>query len=269
MDNAADTPGAHSGAPFPPLDVALLGEALRDSRLGMPLIYFPSLDSTNSHAFELAREGAAEGTLIMTDDQTAGRGRIGRTWKSLPGQQLAFSLVLRPTFPAHFLVMAAAVAVADAVSGVTGLPADIKWPNDVLVQGRKVCGILIETSEGFAVLGIGINANGSLADDPELGARATTLAQERGAVVSREALAAEVLRGLDRIYTALMSGGAAAQEDLRDIWRARLVTLGRPVTLRQGEATVAGVAEDVDADGALLLRLGSGTLKPVTWGDVE
>src|SRR5690242_21469608 len=147
---------------FAPLDHARLRTAISGLRLGHPLIYFPALDSTNSHAAELARAGAAEGTLVTTDDQTAGRGRIGRAWKSLPGQQLALSLVLRPAFPPHFLVMASALAVAAAIETVAGLTPAIKWPNDVLVDGRKVCGILIETSPGAAILGIGLNVNGSL-----------------------------------------------------------------------------------------------------------
>jgi BirA family biotin operon repressor/biotin-[acetyl-CoA-carboxylase] ligase len=251
------------------LNVAALEAANAGLRLGMPLIYFPALPSTNTHAAELARKGAAEGTLVTTDDQTAGRGRIGRAWKSLPGQQLALSLVLRPTFPPHFLVMAAALAVAEAVEAVTGLHPAIKWPNDVLVNGRKVCGILIETSPGYAILGIGLNVNGSFADDPDLSARATTLADAAGRELSREALAAEILRRLDGLYATLAGGGEAAQTEVRAAWRARLVTLGRHVSIAQHDATLEGVAEDVDADGALLVRLDDGTLRPITWGDVQ
>jgi BirA family transcriptional regulator, biotin operon repressor / biotin---[acetyl-CoA-carboxylase] ligase len=252
-----------------PLDVTALEAALAGLRLGTPLLYFPALPSTNTHAAELARGGATEGTLVTTDDQTAGRGRIGRTWKSLPGQQLALSLVLRPTFPPHFLVMAAALAVAEAVETVTGLRTAIKWPNDVQVDGCKVCGILIETSPGYAILGIGLNVNGSLGDDPDLAARATTLADAARHDHSREALAAELLRRLDALYAALAAGDAAARATLRMAWRARLATLGRRITVAQHDASLAGVAEDVDADGVLLLRLDDGTLRPITWGDVQ
>ncbi len=256
-------------ASFSRLDLARLRAALAGLRLGHPLIYFPALDSTNSHAAALAQTGAAEGTLVTTDDQTAGRGRIGRTWKSLPGRQLALSLVLRPAFPPHFLVMASALAVAEAIETVTGLTPAIKWPNDVLVGGRKVCGILIETSPGVAILGIGLNVNGSLADDAELATRATTLADAAGRDLAREDLAIALVRRLDVLYALLASGGTAAREQVRDVWRGRLVTLGRRVSIRQGGAEIAGVAEDVDADGALLLRRDDGTLQTITWGDVS
>lgn len=252
-----------------PLDHARLRAALAGLRLGHPLIYFPAIDSTNSHAAELARARAAEGALVTTDDQTAGRGRIGRVWKSLPGRQLALSLVLRPAFPPHFLVMASALAVAAAIETVSGLTPAIKWPNDVLVDGRKVCGILIETSPGVAILGIGLNVNGSLMGDADLAAHATTLAEAAGRELSREDLAVALIRRLDTLYALLASGGMAAREQVRTDWRGRLVTLGRHVSIRQSGAEIAGTAEDVDADGALLLRRDDGTLQTITWGDVS
>lgn len=268
MDTSSSAADAHASQ-TQALDVEVLRTALRDRRLGNPLIYLPALGSTNSYAADLAREGAAEGTLVTTDDQTAGRGRIGRSWRSLPGQQLALSLVLRPTFPPHFLVMASALAVAETIERVAGLATGIKWPNDVQVEGRKVCGILIETSAGFAILGIGLNVNGSLADDPELAARATTLAEALGRSLSREALAVELLHRLDDLYTLLLTRGEGGRRGVRDAWRQRLVTLGVRVSLVQGEQRVSGVAEDVDADGVLLVRRDDGVLQPVTWGDVE
>ena len=259
----------HAGLAAAPLDVEAVQAAIVPLRLGHPFLYFPAIGSTNTHAAELAREGAAEGTLVTTDDQTAGRGRIGRAWRSLPGQQLAVSLVLRPVFPPHFLVMASALAVAEAIEEVAGVAAAVKWPNDVRVAGRKVCGILIETSEGVAILGIGINVNGTLAGDADLAAQATTLAEAAGRPIAREALLAALLRRLDALYAELQTGGEAAQRSTRERWRARLETLGHPVRIQQGEQAVEGVAEDVNADGALLLRDSDGTLRTVTWGDVS
>ncbi len=252
-----------------PLDLDALTAALDGLRLGTPLRYFPALASTNTYAADLAREGAAEGTLVITDFQTAGRGRVGRVWKSHPNQHLALSLVLHPTFPPHYLVMASALTVADAIEDVTGLRAEIKWPNDVLLDGRKVCGILIETSLGYAILGIGLNVNGSFADDAELAARATTLADAAGHPVPREVLAAALLRGLDTLYAELSAQGELAHQRIRAEWRSRLVILGRHVTIQQGENARSGVAEDVDADGALLLRLDNGEPRTITWGDVS
>lgn len=264
-----DNRGSDLETAFAPLDVLDLQARLASIRLGHPLLYFPAIGSTNTHAVELARAGAAEGTLVTTDDQTAGRGRIGRVWRSLPGQQLALSLVLRPTFPPQFLIMASAIAVAETVEAHTPVPAEIKWPNDVLIAGRKVCGILIESSGGFVVLGIGLNVNGTLAGDWELAARAITLAEAAGRPVSREEAAASLLARVDALYSQLQVGGAEAQAEIREAWRARLLTLGRMVTLRQGEEEVSGFAQEVNADGALLLRLPSGGLRTVTWGDVE
>src|SRR5260221_6469460 len=112
------------------LNIAALHAALAGVRLGHPLIYFPTLDSTNTYAVEQARAGAAEGTLVTTDDQTAGRGRVGRALRSLPCQQLALSVILRPRFPSHFLVRAPSLAAAQAIQGLTGPPAALKCPND-------------------------------------------------------------------------------------------------------------------------------------------
>jgi BirA family biotin operon repressor/biotin-[acetyl-CoA-carboxylase] ligase len=271
----ARTPGAGDNEP---LRVAAIRHGLRGLELGNPIIYLPEVNSTNTYAADLVRAGAAEGTIILTDHQTAGRGRAGRTWKPLPNQQLILSFILRPSFPAHFLVMASAVAVAESIEEAEGMGAarvEVKWPNDVLVNGRKVCGILIETSDGVAILGMGINVNGALVGDAELAARATTLAAEAGRPIEREALAITLISLLDSLYRALNevgSHGAAAQRELRDRWRARLGGLGRRVTIRQTpqlSETLEGVAEDVDSDGALLLRLDDGQLRAITWGDVE
>ncbi|HEX6800028.1 MAG TPA: biotin--[acetyl-CoA-carboxylase] ligase [Ktedonobacterales bacterium] len=304
-DNAPPSGEQHGELVAAPLDVEAVQAEIVPLRLGHPFLYFPAIGSTNTYAAELAREGAVEGMLVTTDDQTTGRGRIGRVWRSLPGQQLAVSLVLRPAFPPHFLVMASALAVAEAIEEVAGLrlrsyrdahehggvavprmapeaatatagaeaeqssEVGIKWPNDVRVAGRKVCGILIETSEGFAVLGIGINVNGTLSADAELAAQATTLAEAAGRPIAREALLVALLRRLDALYAELQMGGEAAREDVRARWRARLETLGHPVRIQQGEQAVEGVAEDVNGDGALLLRESGGALRTVTWGDVS
>lgn len=256
-----------------PLDVAALTAGLAGCGLGQPLIFLPVVGSTNAHAVALARAGAAAGTLVMTDEQPEGRGRAGRIWRSLPRQQVLASVILRPLFPPHFLVMAAALAVAAAAEAATGVRPDIKWPNDVLWAGRKLCGILIETGSDtmgqlFAVLGIGLNVNGSLAGDPELASRAATLAEVAGHPLAREMVAAHLLSELARCYTALQGGGESAWARIRAEWRARLVTLGQRVRLTQSDHVEEGIAEDVDGDGALLLRRDDGTLLTITWGDV-
>jgi BirA family biotin operon repressor/biotin-[acetyl-CoA-carboxylase] ligase len=252
-----------------PLDVAAVEAGVASLALGHPLVYHQAIASTNTEAMMLARAGATEGTLVTTDDQTAGRGRMGRAWMALPNEQLAFSLVLYPSFPPHFLVMASALSVAEAIEAATGLRPGIKWPNDVLVEGRKVCGILIETSAAIAVLGIGINVNGSIAGHPELAARAITLADALGEPVARELLLIEVLQRLDGLYATLKRGGEQAQRQLREAWRARLVTLGQHVTVQQVDRMITGTATDVDESGALILQADDGTRQTINWGDVE
>lgn len=252
-----------------PLDVTALEAAFAPLSLGRPLIYHPAIASTNTEAMALARQGAAEGTLVTTDEQTAGRGRLGRVWQSLPNEQLALSIILHPPFPPHFLVMASALAVTEAIEATTGLRPDIKWPNDVLIAGRKVCGILIETSEQNAVLGIGLNVNGSLAGDPELAARATTLADALGHPIAREPLFIELVQRLDGLYAALKMGGEQAQRQLREAWRGRLATLGKRVTIQQVGRAITGVARDVDETGALIVEMDDGGRETINWGDVE
>jgi BirA family transcriptional regulator, biotin operon repressor / biotin---[acetyl-CoA-carboxylase] ligase len=253
----------------PTLDIETIRSTTRDLRLGQPLLYFPTIDSTSSYVMSRAREGVPPGLLVITDEQTAGRGRVGRSWQSLPGMQLEFSLLLKPNFPFHFLVMASAVAVAEAVETVATIPALIKWPNDIQVDAKKVGGILIETTSDFGVLGIGLNVNGTLADAPRLRSLATTLADAAGHSLSREMVFVELLRRFDQRYADLSMGGSVAQEALHTAWRERLVTLGRRVTVTQGDSSLTGVAEAVDAGGALLLRQDDGMQAVVRWGDVS
>jgi BirA family biotin operon repressor/biotin-[acetyl-CoA-carboxylase] ligase len=169
--------------------------------------------------------------------------------------------------------MAAALAVARTIEATTALAPAIKWPNDVLVDDAKVCGILIETSsdtrgQPFAVVGIGLNVNGNLAGDPELAGRAATLAELAGHPLDRETIASELLLELADLY-ASMTASDDGREAVRIAWRARLETLGRQVRILQGEHEVSGIAEDVDVDGALLVRSDDGRLVPITWGDVS
>lgn len=257
-----------------PLDVEALRVALEPMRLGHPLIYLPVVGSTNTHAAGLARQGAPDGTLVITDEQPEGRGRIGRTWRSLPRGQVLLSLVLRPRFAPHLLVMVGALAVIDAVEAAAGTRAAIKWPNDVLVGGRKVSGILIETAtdergEPFAIVGIGLNVNGTLRADAELADLATTLADALGHPVEREAVVVRLVTAFDALYGRLQAGGELGSREVWERWRARLSTLGTRVRIAQRERVVEGIAEGVDVDGSLLVRGADGLVTPVTWGDVS
>ncbi len=296
----------HSSAEIKGLDVVELQNQLetRCFGVGNKLFYLPVVDSTNTVAMQLANEGAEEGVVVLADTQTAGRGRQGRRWVDVFGCNVLSSTLLRPLFPPHFLVMLASLAVSEAVTETCGIPATIKWPNDVLVRERKVAGILIETSHDrsgqlVAVLGIGVNVNGHMQgispggslitgqasderkDRPEpvmlLAPAATTLEAECGHAVSREMFIARLLWHIETAYLSLQQEAAdplssaygLATRSIWQRWRAKLTTLGRSIQVRQGDTVISGVAEDVDGNGELLLRRHSGTLVSITWGDVS
>jgi BirA family transcriptional regulator, biotin operon repressor / biotin---[acetyl-CoA-carboxylase] ligase len=278
------------------LDIEVLQRQLCTQYFGVRdrLLYFPVVASTNTLALQLAQERLQEGVVVLTDSQTAGKGRLGRRWVDVPGCNVLSSTVLRPLFPPHLLVMLASLAVVDAIAETCGLVATIKWPNDVLIGDRKVAGILIETShdlEGHmvAILGIGINVNGHIQDVESqliapgqvvLSATATTLETECGHAVSRETLIAHLLRHIETSYLALQQEATASDVArtastagsvsrlMRERWRGKLATLGRTIEVRQGSTIVSGFAEDVDDNGELLLRSQSGEFVTITWGDV-
>jgi len=240
---------------------------------------------------QLAHEQPDEGLVVLTDSQTAGKGRQGRRWLDVPGCNVLMSIVLRPSFPPHLLVMMASLAVVDAIVSVCDAHAVIKWPNDVLIEERKVAGILIETSHDargqmLAVIGIGLNVNGHieevthyLDEQASFVARATTLETVCGHPVRRELLIAFILRSLEEAYlslqqetTGVLSATTAQTLPSRllwEQWRDRLATLGRAITVRQGNFTISGIAEEVDGNGELLLRDHAGELIRITWGSVD
>jgi len=250
------------------LSAASITSELETRFVGQRVIYYPSLTSTMGVARREAQQGAAEGTVIITDEQTAGRGRLGRVWLS-PKGSIALSIILYPGL-SHLpsLIMLASLAVVHTIEAVTGLKSQTKWPNDVLVNGRKVCGILIESdvqgnAVNYAIIGIGINANLKLADFPEILPIATSLSDELGRDVSRLSIIRCLLVETERVYLALSAGGSIYEE-----WRDSLVTLGRRVRVKTGEAIYEATAESVARDGSLLLRGPDGSLTRIVSGDV-
>ena len=237
--------------------------------IGQKLIYYPRVTSTNDLAKEAARQGAVEGTVILAGGQTVGRGRRQRAWLS-PKGSLALSVILYPD--AKYLasiIMLASLAVVRSIKTVTGLAPRLKWPNDVLVNGRKVCGILVESEVrgnrvGYAVVGIGINVNLRLADFPEIPSEATSLADELGRKVPLPVLVSRLLFEIEGLYLSLRAGGSIYEE-----WRDSLVTLGKEVKVTIDEATYLGMAESVARDGSLLLRDPDGSLRQIVAGDVS
>ncbi len=277
------------------LDIARLQSLLETHYFGRAdhLIYEPSMPSTNMQAMQLARQGIPEGTVVLTDNQTAGKGRQGRRWVDAAGCNAITSLILRPVFAPYLLVMVASLAVLDAIAQVCKLTASIKWPNDVLIAERKVAGILIETSRDqhgqmVAIMGIGVNVNRYSAssdvqltpDEVALTSMATHLETACGQRINREVFIAALLRFLEQSYQALQdevlrpasvssnNASASASRLLWERWRSQLSTLGRTIQVRQGANMLSGVAEDVNDSGELLLRLHSGEQVSITWGDI-
>jgi len=231
-----------------------------------PVLRLGEVASTQAVAFALAGEGAPDRTVVVADHQTAGRGRFGRRWLDEAGASLLVSILLRPRLEPSRLPLlsyAAAVAVAEALEAAAGLAGRLKWPNDVLVDGRKIAGILLESRIGQApavVVGIGVNV-AQRAFPPDLAPRVTSVALAGGRSTDREALLAALLESFDAWRGRLEGEGFAA---VRERWLALSDTLGRPVRV-DGRV---GIAVDLDAEGALVLRDGA-TLHRVIAGEME
>ncbi|GAB4543861.1 MAG: hypothetical protein Kow0063_37410 [Anaerolineae bacterium] len=274
-----------------PVDKIRLG--LRTRFVGQNICYWPAVGSTNDELKRLADEGAPEGTLAIADEQVAGRGRLDRTWIAPAGSSLLMSLLFRPTFlaptRAQQLTMVCSLAIADAVNQVTGLRPALKWPNDLLLEDKKLAGVLTESclaltsaaSAGrevgsgrddalaWVIVGVGLNVNVDFTGEsllrrwPDLASTATSLSMVLGRPVSRLQLLQSYLVAVETRYNALRSGISPHPE-----WAARLATLGRWVRVNAPDGIYSGIAEAVDEAGALLLREADGQLRRILAGDV-
>ncbi|GDY20479.1 bifunctional ligase/repressor BirA [Verrucomicrobiota bacterium] len=242
--------------------------------IGRDIRVFQETSSTNDVVDKLARDGVPEGVVVFAESQTRGRGRLGRKWLSPAGRGLWFSVLLRPNLrpqAATQMTIATALAVARAIQQQTGLLPGIKWPNDILLQGRKTAGILTELSAEldhikYLVLGIGVDVNLAAHEFPaDLRKLATSLRIEAGRTLNRADLAIAILRALDDDYARITSGQFEA---VANEWAERCTTLGQPVTIHIGDRRLHGRAEALDEDGALLLRTEHGRLERVIGGDV-
>jgi len=250
------------------LTPALVTQNLKTVFIGQKVIHYPVLESTMDAAWREARWGAEAGTVVIADVQTAGRGRLQRAWCS-PGGNLSFSVILRPNrdYLPH-LIMLASLAVTYSIQIITGLKPQIKWPNDILVRDKKICGILIENelrknSLRFSVIGIGINVNMDMMDYPEIEGTATSLSAELGRKVSRLDILRQVLTEMDRLYPSLQQSDFILEQ-----WKKYLVTLGQRVQVNLGDKVYKGIAESVCRDGSLMLRQKDGKLTRIIAGDV-
>lgn len=261
-----------------PRDLAagLEATASRRGSLGHPVYYFTDTGSTNDVATTLAERGAAEGTLVVASAQSAGRGRLGRSWHSPPDAGLYGSLIVRSAAAAPFLTLAGGVAVAEGITAATGLPVQIKWPNDIIVQDtarpsrpRKLAGILAEASSGpegvvYVVLGFGINLR-TAAFPPELAGRATSIEAELGRPVDGGHVLGETLAALAARLDGLRRGEAGG---LLARWRELAPSSrGSVVEFEAAGGRVDGVAAGIDDTGALLVRV-AGQIERVIGGEV-
>ncbi len=252
--------------------LARLGET---KVVGRDIRVFEETTSTNDVIEKLARDGVKEGVVIFAESQTKGRGRLGRKWLSPVRQGLWFSILLRPELRPQEttqLTVASAIALRRAIKTVTGLTAEIKWPNDLLIGGKKVVGILTELSAEVdrvrhVILGIGVDVNQGVAEFPaELRKLATSLKLAAGGgEISRAELATEILRELDFDYARICGGKFSA---VADEWEAGCATIGRNVSVQMGVRFIRGRAESLDDDGALLVRTEHGHLERIIGGDV-
>jgi BirA family biotin operon repressor/biotin-[acetyl-CoA-carboxylase] ligase len=249
--------------------------SLKTRWMGKVIHYFTRLDSTNSKAYELAARGAEEGEVVITESQEKGRGRLGRNWFSPPHLNLYLSVILRPKIPPHqasLITLMAAVATAEAIEKYSGLRASIKWPNDILLNGRKVAGLLNEIQSEidrvhFVILGIGVNLNTDGKMFPkEIKTLATSLKQEMKGAISRNAFLGSLLQSLEEWYGIFLKEGG---EPILTAWKERADIQGRTVKVTSFGEELNGVAIDIDSDGALILKTEKQERKRVIAGDIE
>ncbi|MDF2524386.1 MAG: biotin--[acetyl-CoA-carboxylase] ligase [Clostridiales bacterium] len=261
-------------------------QGLETELIGQRIDYIKTIDSTNKYAKEIAAQGCVDGTVVVADSQTAGRGRLGRDWNSADRKGIWMSVVLRPSIPpeeVQLITLAASVAVSSAIYNITGLRAGIKWPNDILLDGKKVCGILTEMScemeqVNFLVVGLGINVSHEPEDFPEdLRQKATSIKQgieesnysvqiELGKCLNRSRLIKEILLQLEKIYNKLKIG---LTKEIIEQWKINSVTLGRQVKIMAKGSEYIGTAIDITDDGKLVLSLPDGTRHEVVSGEVS
>ncbi len=251
-----------------------LASALKTRVLGRQVHFFASTDSTNLQAMQLAREGAEEGAAVLANEQTQGRGRLGRSFFSPAGVNLYLSLILRPQIPSSQvsqLTLVAGVAVAETVEKFSGLRPALKWPNDTLLRGRKVSGVLTEVETqgkkvGFVVVGIGVNLNCPKEVFPrDLQERATSLYIETGEPVDRVAFTAELLQRMEKHYFSFLRQGLAA---VHALWESYSCLAGRKVVVEDGGRRIEGRVSGLDQEGALVLEGEEGKRLRVLAGEV-
>lgn len=256
------------------LSVHELLPKLNTHNFGRNLKLLDSVPSTQDELRRLAEQGAAEGTLVIAEQQTSGRGRMGRTWVSPSGKGIWMSLLLRPPVPLHLtpqLTLLAAVALSRAISRIVPVTIGIKWPNDLLVNGKKISGILLESAAEderlrYVVVGLGVSVNLDPEDYPEeLLHKAISLKMASGSVVNRSELIASILQEFEQLYKLYLEQGFTP---IRALWEAHSVTLNNKTSLYTPQGSIEGVPRGLDDMGGLLVELEDGSIRTIYSGEV-
>lgn len=249
-------------------------KALHGRTIGQHIVYYPCIDSTNRAARELALQGASHGWVVLADEQSAGRGRLERTWESQAEDDILASIIVYPELPAadsFRLTMMASIAVVQAVEQVCAVACGIKWPNDIFLNGKKLCGIL---SEGrvdhdrmlFMVIGIGLNANSSMQGRGELASDAISLRDATGQQQDRNALIIAMLEEFDRLYAI---GAEGSGENIQHLWEEHAMMLGCMVSVHSDDDVISGIARGIMPDGSLIVQEASGREHIIVCGDLS
>lgn len=247
---------------------------LKTDIMGRKIIYASEMDSTQIRAHEMINQGAVEGTVIIAEQQTQGRGTQGKEWFSPSGKGIWFSIVLKPRIPLQFisqLTLLVSVALCRTIRKVLQVDIGIKWPNDLLIKGKKVSGILLESSGEderlrYVIAGIGISANLLIEDFPQdLRRKATSLRIAAGQEVNREELLCEFLWEFENLYQMFHEQGFAP---IRTLWEAHSASLNCPIEVKTSQGCIEGVAYGLDEMGALVVTLPNGSTKKIYSGDV-
>ena len=241
---------------------------LKTAIVGRNILYYRTLPSTMDFAKRLAKEGIGEGVVVLCDEQTEGRGRQGRKWFASASSSILMSVIFRPTLEQlPQLNMLASLAIVLTIEKVAGIKSAIKWPNDVLIGGKKVAGILMENVfEGealqAAIVGVGLNVSLDVSAYPEIAPIATSLSTELGKELNRDDVLRTLLQEMDALYQAVKRN-----KDVYHQWLARVETLGKTVRIKSGKSVEEGLAQSIGPDGSLTLRRADGSLVTIATGE--
>jgi len=247
------------------LNSKIIVDSLNTKFIGRNILYYASITSTNEIAKQNALNRSVEGTVVISEEQTAGKGRLNRTWRT-PKGTLALSIILYPKIDhLHLLIMIASLAVVRSIKKLTGLTAEIKWPNDVLIKGKKVCGILIENklkgdNVEYSIIGIGLNVNLKSSTISDVAYAATSLSDELNNEISLLQVIRYLLSEFELLYL--------SKDTVFEEWHRNLVTLGKSIRITSGNSVYEGVAESVDISGNLILKQADGNTIKIVAGDV-